>query len=347
MGYVPSAVPVRLCSCFCIWFQYFSVRMDSRHDYLNLSDLHTEQLTIDGIIDDLLNFTPAIVINNDVQQKRKSVENINASASSAGTSTNSPAQVKKSRGRPPKVTVPPVSPLLPTSNQKPSLDSIIDCLKRLSDQNKRLFNIIGVLAEKVKQNDSVEGAAVSQNEEPPKAALDDVTDRLDKIEKNLNSNILICRGPAVESLIARNTSGTTEPNLERLKGEVCRAICGEEAIGVDVCNLQLTLFGRNKKSLKFDCRNRTSKVHLLKQARAKRPQGIFVSEYLTSTNLNIFYNLRQLRKQHPGKIKSAFTKGGNVFYCLHNSNQVVQVNTIRDLPRLTASENVGITEGGE
>ena len=126
-----------------------------------------------------------------------------------------------------------------------------------------------MISDKVEKNNSVEGATVSQKEEPPKAVLDDVTDRLDKTEKNLNSNILICCGLAVESLIARNSSRTAEPNLELLKGEVCQAICGEEAIGVDVCNLQLTLFGRSKKSLKFDCRNRASKVHLLKQARTK------------------------------------------------------------------------------
>ena len=78
-----------------------------------------------------------------------------------------------------------------------------------------------MLSDKVEKNTSVEGSTVSQREEPPRAALSDVTDRLDKIETNLNSNILICRGPAVESLIARNSSGTTEPNLELLKGEVC------------------------------------------------------------------------------------------------------------------------------
>ena len=70
--------------------------MDGCHDYLSLKDLRTEQLTIDGIIDGLLKFTATIVINNDLQQKRKSVENMNVSASSAGTSTNSPSQARKS-----------------------------------------------------------------------------------------------------------------------------------------------------------------------------------------------------------------------------------------------------------
>ena len=106
---------------------------------MSLNNLRTEQLTIDGIIDGLLNFTPTIVINNDLEQKRKSVENINASASPAGTSANSQSQVKKGRSRPPKITVSPVSPLPSVSKQKPSLDSIVDCLKRLNDQNNKTF----------------------------------------------------------------------------------------------------------------------------------------------------------------------------------------------------------------
>ena len=118
--------------CSCLWFQYFSGRMAGRHDYLSLDDLRTEQLTIDGIIDGLLNFTHTSVINNDLQQKRKSVENMNASAS-LGTSANSPSQAKKGRGRPPKITVPPVSPLPSVSKQKPTLDSIVECLKKLND----------------------------------------------------------------------------------------------------------------------------------------------------------------------------------------------------------------------
>ena len=61
-----------------------------------------------------------------------------------------------------------------------------------------------MLSDEVEKNNSVKGSTVSPREEPPRAALNDVMDRLDKIEKNLNSNILICRGPAVESLIARN-----------------------------------------------------------------------------------------------------------------------------------------------
>lgn len=97
---------------------------------------------------------------------------------------------------------------------------------------------------------------------------------------------------------------------------------------------------------KLECRNPASKVHLLKQARTKRPSGVFVSEFLTSAKRNIFYNLRQLKKQHPRKIRSAFTIGGNIFYRLQDSSQAVQVNSLDDLSRITLPENIEAVGGG-
>ena len=47
----------------------------------------------------------------------------------------------------------------------------------------KLSNLVEMLSDKVEKNNSVEGSTVSQREEPPRAALNDVTDRLDKIEK--------------------------------------------------------------------------------------------------------------------------------------------------------------------
>ena len=56
-----------------------------------------------------------------------------------------------------------------------------------------------------------------------------------------------------------------------------------------------------------------------------------MSEFLTKSKQSIFYNLRQLRKQHPGEIKSVFTKAGNIFYKLHNSDRAFQVSSQEEL----------------
>ena len=94
------------------------VRMDSRHGRhvdFSLGGLRERQQTIDDIIDSLLKFTPI----STSQQKRKSIENAAASVNSDSPSS----QVKKGRGRPAKVSVPPSSPLPSGSTSGISLDA--------------------------------------------------------------------------------------------------------------------------------------------------------------------------------------------------------------------------------
>ena len=321
--------------------------MENRHDDLVLNDVVEEQQVIDGLINSLLSFTATSTSNLGEQHRRKSVESAGMTSTSSRSSNSPSAQSRKGRGRPSKVTVPPSTPAPSSPAQNLSLETIVECMKKLNEQNKKLIKCVEVLSEKV--NKSGENAAISPSEEGPKTVLEGVTERLEKIENNLNSNILFCRGPTVESLITENSNEATPPNLERLKGEVCRAVCGDQVTGVDISSVNLSLLGKEKKFIKLDCRNPSSKLHLLKQARKNKPQGIFVSDFLTKAKLNIFYNLRQLKKQYPEKIKSAFSKGGNIYYKLHNSSETLQVTSLSDLEKipLPAPVNSSVTEGGD
>ena len=154
----------------------------------------------------------------------------------------------------------------------------------------------------------------------------------------MNSNILICRGSGVADLISKSTVSTVV-NHECMKGELCKAICGDSIVGVDISNLQVSVFGRDRKAIKINCTNPLSRLHLLKQARSRRPDGFFLSEFLTKTKLSVFYNLRQLRKQHPSKITSVYTKAGNIFYRLVGSDRAHQVSTIDDLSSIVVSDS--------
>ena len=129
-------------------------------------------------------------------------------------------------------------------------------------------------------------------------------------------------------------------NLISLKGEVCKSVCGDDIVNIDIANLRVGLFGRERKSLKIECSNPSTKLHLLKQARIRRPTGLFLSEFLTPSKHSIFYNLRQLRKEHREKFKSVFTKGGNVFYRLSGSDRLYQVSSLEELPKLNLQEEV-------
>ena len=143
----------------------------------------------------------------------------------------------------------------------------------------------------------------------------------------------MCRGAVVDDLIG-SSSSRESPNLERLKGEICKIACGDDVTGIDIINMRVSVFGRDKKCVKINCANSASKLHLLKQTRARKPQGFYVSEFLTPGKLKLFHNLRNLKKQHPRKIKSVFTKGGNVLYTLHSSDRLFQVNCLNDLSNI-------------
>ena len=143
----------------------------------------------------------------------------------------------------------------------------------------------------------------------------------------------------MSELISSVTTGTTT-NVLSLKGDICKAVCGD-MLNVDIGNLHVGLFGKEKKSLKIECSNSSTKIHLLKQARIRRPSGVYLSEFLTPTKHSIFYNLRQLRKQHPDKFKSVFTRGGNIFYRLNNSDRLYQVSSLDDLGKINLQQQAG------
>ena len=173
--------------------------------------------------------------------------------------------------------------------------------------------------------------------------LASVSDRLDKIEQNINANTLICRGSAVEDLIKDSSSGES-PNLVRLKGEICRSACGEEVTSIDISNVQVSVFGKDKKCVKIVCPNSVSKLHLLRKTRTRKPEGFFMNEFLTANKLKVFHNLRALKKQYPQRIKSVFTRGGNIFYTLHNTTQLYQASCLGDLSGILGSESSNVQE---
>ena len=115
----------------------------------------------------------------------------------------------------------------------------------------------------------------------PTALLNTVVERVEKIENNINSHLLLCRGPSVASKIASSTVNGT-PDLAKLKAELCMEICGQSVTGISVVSLGLSLFGKNRNVLKIECSNVNVRNFILKQARSRKPKGIYVVEFLSS-----------------------------------------------------------------
>ena len=216
---------------------------------------------------------------------------------------------------------------------------MIECVNQLNTQNKKLILCVENLVSNVERLASA--LALIQNSAAlplPQTSevlhgssitLSSVSNRLDKLEKSINSHTLICRGPDVHRLV--NERAPKSPtDTENLKGELCSVICGTEVQQLDISAINIAVFGRERKSIKFECSNLATKVFLLKQARIRKPPGVFISEYLNPCQLDIFYKVRQLRKLHPTKIHSVFTRNGVVFYKLQGSDRVIQVNTVED-----------------
>ena len=89
------------------------------------------------------------------------------------------------------------------------MNVIVDCLNKINLQNKKLLEIVESITVKIKsvsEANKNSSEVVSDPTIVPAAegALSDVNNSLEKLEQNVNQNVLICRGANVESLIKKN-----------------------------------------------------------------------------------------------------------------------------------------------
>jgi len=71
----------------------------------------------------------------------------------------------------------------------------------------------------------------------------------------------------------------------------------------------------------------------LRAARIVKPNGVYLSDYLTRYRTNIFYKLRQLKKDNV-KVKAVFTRNGNLMCKIDAVDKLEIVNCQEDLESL-------------
>ena len=284
----------------------------------NIEDLRSEQVDIDKLVDCLLNGNSSggnanMPSSPGINLQQKKYNKV------VSTPVLDPVPVKRGPGRPKtdrtSVSQPSRSPV-PVLAQDSSLSAIIDCLNKINSQNKKLLSFMENIVDKVNNvnasvinKDPKVGVSVPPENPAATGTTNNVNIRLEKLEQNVNQNVLICRGPTVESLI-RDSEVDGRPSPERVKGELFKSVCGDSAINVNTAEVHVSVFGRARKALKVECPNLTSKVQVIKKARERKPQGLFVNEFLTESKLKLFMNARALKKLHPSKLKAVFTRGG-------------------------------------
>ena len=310
--------------------------MTGSHINLPALDIEHEQNEIDSLIASLQQFQPAAARNRD------------SNSSGSTSSTAKTAQGKATRGRPPRARDVPSSPVVSASASlcTDSFELIIQCLNKLNSQNQKLINRVTELDSVVQdQNKTIEtlqtqvASSVTPNIPPVDASVPTnelfttVVKRVEKIEENINSHLLLCRGPTVTNKIDNSTTNNVV-DLEKIKAEICAEVCGETISKISVSAVGVSIYGKSKKLLKIECANLNVRNHLLEQARRRKPAGIYLVEFLSPEKLKLHQRVNDLKREFPSKVRAVYIRRGDVFCKTEPNGDVIRVSQDEDIDKI-------------
>ena len=296
----------------------------SSHIRLGEINIIEEQKEIDRLVKLLLEFKP---------KKKAScgLQNQNSSPGKVQTPKKTPNNGRsRGPGRPPRNKGPTTTSSSPAvrdsmvessdSCNLPTFELLIECIEKLNNQNKVLMNKVSELDTRVQDSCLIRQSSDKENSSIPETSVDSsptvtfksVAEKVEKLENNLNSRLSICRGPTVTRKIASHSGGSTV-ELEKIKAELCIDICGTDIAKISVDAFDVSVFGKNRDSLKIECNNLGVKKFLLHQVRQKKPSGIYLVEFLSGDKRKIHNSLVSLRKENPAIIKAVYVRGGSVY----------------------------------
>ena len=303
-----------------------------------IMDVEREEKEIDGLIEFLLQYQPTPKLNKLPESPVTRTPNENNS------------KLTKGPGRPPKkrniVEISQLSPVAESREagiKQSTFEVVIECLQKLNNRNKVLSNRVVELDSQLLAQDkkieelSAKIASVSKDSESTDSReITKVTDRVKKLENevlkgNIHSHFLLCRGPKVVSKIQDSTeSGVV--NMNQIKAKLCSEICEDSVSEISVDSLSLNLHGKDNNMLKIECININTRKFLIKQARIRKPHGIYVVEFLPYDKVRIYRSLHNLRKEkHTRKIRSIQIRGTDIFCKTEVDDNFVHVSSFADV----------------
>ena len=146
-------------------------------------------------------------------------------------------------------------------------------------------------------------------------------------------------------IVSSTVNGVVD--VDKIKAEVCAEVCGDTISRVSVTALGVSVYGKDKKTLKIECANVSVRNHLLEQARKRRPVGIYLSEFLFPEKLSFLQRARDLKREFPEKLRAVYIRRGDIFCKTEPAGDVSRVTSagiIDDLRRQFADS--GTTDDG-
>ena len=148
--------------------------------------------------------------------------------------------------------------------------------------------------------------------------------KIDNLEQQSHSKVVICSGKAVENIIDKSNNTNVKSNIVKL--------ITDKVINIESDDLsRVSLIGKDKKKLKVICSNESIKKSIISEARNKKPEGTFVTEFLTKRRNQLFYKARQIKRSNPGIKTSAYTRFGNIFFKFYDTGRYYHINSESDL----------------
>ena len=324
--------------------------MSGSHINLPALNIEREQSEINALITSLQQYRPST----------RSARDLNSSTSNSNTPKSAP--VKSGRGRPPKNKEVPSSPVVNAAEAlcPNSFDLIIECLNKLNSQNQILINKVAELDSIVQEqgktietlqtrvvSSTTTAALTSDIPAPSKELYSTVVKRVEKIEENINSHLLLCCGTTVTNKI-ESSSTNNVVDLEKIKAEICAEVCGETVSKISVSALGISIYGKSKKLLKIECANVNVRNHLLEQAKKRKPVGIYVVEFLSPEKLRLHQRVNDLKREFPSKVRAVYIRRGDIFCKIEPNGEVfrvIQDENVEEIRRQLLDRRV--TAGGD
>ena len=229
---------------------------------------------------------------------------------------------------------------------------LLDYITRINSLNNKLFKGFTILSEKYNDlnekynlltervdnkpilttptSESVEPTAtIASSQRETVFSNEGVTSlqlKIDSLEQKSYDNVLLLNGPITQELLNESDNNWKGNIIEKIKDQIPN---------VPTETIQnITVFGKSKRQLKITCSDVKSKSKILFEAKKKKSQQIFFSEYLTDYRFKLYIKLRNLKKTHPRRLTAVYTRHGNIFYKLDSKAEHHLLRHQKDLDEL-------------